>query len=59
VARVVERLGGEVGVKNRSGQGSTFFFALLMVYGSRRTGSGNNEQFRLIETGSGEKQYTL
>jgi signal transduction histidine kinase len=32
VARVVEKLGGEVGVESQLGRGSTFFFTLPMVY---------------------------
>jgi signal transduction histidine kinase len=32
VARVVEKLGGEVGVESQLGLGSTFFFTLPMVY---------------------------
>lgn len=32
VARVIEKLGGEVGVESQVGQGSLFFFTLPMVY---------------------------
>jgi signal transduction histidine kinase len=32
VARVIEKLGGEVGVESQLGQGCTFFFTLPMVY---------------------------
>jgi len=32
VGRVIEKLGGEVGVDSQPGQGSTFFFTLPMVY---------------------------
>ena len=32
VARVIEKLGGEVGVESQLGQGSTFFFTLPTVY---------------------------
>lgn len=35
VRRIIEKLGGQVGVESRVGQGSTFFFTLPVPHGSR------------------------